>query len=191
MKYFIIFYFSILIYSCTFNVNNFTAKPHKKVQKMPLSPIKLNGMYFQIADSISQRKVFGIYYFYENGVVLKYVTYIVDDFKNITKEMLIDSVFKCINDENKYWPNRKHAGGYKIINKNIEVQIFLHLRGGGFKNTTFKGAILNDTTIYINNCTVKKDNDLCRNSNFYLHFLSMAKPDSAHQWMKRNWYWTK
>ncbi|MEJ7673296.1 MAG: hypothetical protein WKF59_11420 [Chitinophagaceae bacterium] len=81
-------------------------------------------------------------------------------------------------------------GGYIIQDKNITLQFFRYIPQFALALCTFKGNIVDNSTIYISSCEMNKRPEYCR-ENFYFKFIKMSKPDSTNRLMKNNWYWQK
>ena len=84
----------------------------------------------------------------------------------------------------------KQSGGISIDGDQLQIQVFRFIPSPAWGLCTFKGKVVNDTTLFISSCEMHKRPDYCL-SEFHLHFLEMPKPDSTNQLMKRKWYWQK
>ncbi len=187
----ILFTIIFTISACVVDKKNYTIKPAKNETKAT-EQIKSEGVYLRFIDSIyGGEKRYGLFCFYRNGIVLVYGCRIKKPLSEINYAVLKEAISKEISFVDENYNSKKVAGGFEIKNKKINIQFFRYIPNASYLNTTFNGEILNDSTIYINSCKVKKGYENRCDSNFTLHFLPMPKPDSTNQWMKKNWYWAK
>lgn len=163
----------------------FTTKP--RTDEIHNNEIQLNGVYIGGVDN-KNKKGYKIYFFYTNGIALEYYisneNSIYDYGNKINQEKLLDTI-KLIDS---IYKGVKQAGGYRVVDDKIDVQVFEFVNYGNFEICTYKGKVLNDTTIFISSCEMKSKSNYCPDS-FYLNFIHMRKPDSIHQLMSKNWYW--
>ncbi len=148
--------------------------------------IKLDGVYLGNIEN-NGRKGVAAFCLYSNGVAVKYYLtreiFLFDDVNRLNKEKLfdtltyIDSLYKV-----------KQAGGYRIEGDKIHIQVFQFVNYGNYELCTYKGQIVNDSTIFISSCEMKSKSNFCPDD-LDLKFYQMPKPDSINQFMNKNWYW--
>lgn len=172
----------IALGGCVANKADFTTKP--EFNKMRNGSLDINGVYWSPVESSTSEKIIWAFCLYRNGVALMYNSVPMDSVNN---QDLAKKLTTTMNYDNVTY-KVKQAGGYRVNNRSIEIQVFRFISYGGFEVCTFKGDILNDTTIHIISCSMKSRSQFCR-SNFFLKFLPMKKPDSTNQFMNKKWYW--
>jgi len=148
--------------------------------------IRLDGVYLGEVEN-KTKKGFLAYFFYQNGIALKYYLPEESGFNSHTNmfngEKLLDTV-KQIDALYK----KKQAGGFRIENDKTKVNFFYFFN---FVNSEFfnkKLKFIHDSTIFISTCDLKSNSNFCP-SEFYLKFYKMPKPDSMNQLMNKRWYW--
>ena len=186
MKSLIIIIILLLGINCGVHLErkSFTSMPNKR--SFDNIKIRLDGVYLGEVEN-KTKKGFLAYFFYQNGIALKYYLPEESGFNSHTNmfngEKLLDTV-KQIDALYK----KKQAGGFRIENDKIQVQVFEFVNYGNYEVCTYKGQIINDSTIFISTCDLKSNSNFCP-SEFYLKFYKMPKPDSMNQLMNKRWYW--
>lgn len=81
-------------------------------------------------------------------------------------------------------------GGYSITNNQITVQSIRYIPQFDWGIVTYKGTIVNDSTILFTEFRFPK-RDIFRNDSMYYHFIRVNKPDSlkGNRRKDKDWYW--
>jgi hypothetical protein len=189
MKFIILFIFPMLcsLGSCIVEKNSFIARPDKK--NIVNKSVRMEGNYIAIVENPNNKtKGVAIFCLYNNGIALQYYMSIDTLSYGMANQLNDKRIFEYIAFTDSVYKNVKQAGGFKIDGNKIDIQIFEFVNYGSFELCTYKGAVINSTTIHIESCFIKSKSNFCP-SNFDLKFTQMLKPDSTNQLMKKKWYW--
>lgn len=83
-------------------------------------------------------------------------------------------------------------GGYTITNSEIHIQSIRYIPQFAWGTVTYKGNIINDSTILITDFEFPKRN-IFKKEPIYYHFIKTERPDAlkGNRWQDKNWYWKK
>lgn len=190
MKYFFAkIFLAISLFGCIVQKKSFIAKPHKN--NIENNRLRLDGNYIAIVEnSNSGTKGFKIFSLYANGIALENYLQIKDS--SVSNDQNVDKkkIVSDIRHKDSLYRGIKQSGGYLIDQNKIVIQVFEFVNYGSFEVCTYRGNIINDSTINISSCYIKSKSNFCP-SNFELKFYTMPKTDSINQLMKKKWYWAK
>ena len=171
--------------NCTVGKKTFITKPIEI--KNESFKIKLEGSY---TGGLKNSVV--CFFLYNNGVILEYspVYHLsnINNLDSVKQQVCFTIRYKDSIFAHSIFKGRKEAGGFKIEGNKIQMQIMRKTPGFYWGLCSYSGTIINDSTIYINQCNFPLDPLQC-SQDFYLSFIKMNKPDSTNQLMKKRWYW--
>jgi len=186
----------VCLTSCIRGYRGFTTNPVKQTSAN-ISGLSLNGVFLaSVPDTFHNDpgRTRSAFFLYDNGVasllgpaVCLENTYYDSLYKNKPEVAYVQDM---LNHKFKISPVLEY-GGYQLNNKEITIQIFRYYPQFAWDLTIYRGAVVNDTTIYIASCSVPKNPDKNCLKDTYLRFIQMEKPDSTNRLMKRRWYWKR
>lgn len=184
-----LFLCSFLIIGCVTEKGQFVVKPQKSSYIKEIKEgIELNGCFYATYQRANEIKsTLNYYFFYENGVAVFYNAGQIDRDSVIDKEYLKRTIKRDLAFKTDFFKTRE-GGGVSIEGDKINIQVFRFVPSPTWGLCTLKGKVISDSLIYISSCEMDKRPDYCQ-SEFYLHFMEMSKPDSVNQLMKKKWYW--
>jgi len=165
-------------------VSDFEDRPCK-INPPDVKELRFDGAYYRIDEyknllayffygNCIQRRLGADTNHYNNSSIAQSIQTIIDDFNAAGKE----------NDQ--YFED----GGYSIINNQINLQSIRYNPQFRWGTVTFKGIIINDSTILFTEFRNPTRNNY-RNDSTYYHFIKTNKPDSlkGSRWQDKKWYW--
>lgn len=186
-KYIGISFFTIIAFSCVSKVykNDFYTKPGKTKRE---TGFKISGSYYHIDN---QSKILNVLFFFDNSMqrsmtfdtnhydisnISQSINNSISEFQNLTKK----------EQEYQYFED----GGYTSNDSEITIQSIRYIPQFNWGPVTYKGKIINDTTILITQFThhIRK---IYTSDSLYYHFIATAKPDSlrGNRWKNKKWFW--
>lgn len=175
-----------LLLSC-FNkiyVDDFVNKPYK-YKYQDIKELNLNEAYYQVDEN----KKLDVYFFYDNYLQRS----ITIDSSNYNIASISSSINKIIGEYNN--AGRKsdqyfEDGGYSISNSEITIQSVRYVSQFVWSIVTYKGKVVNDSTILFTEFKFPKKN-IVRNDSLYYHFIKTNKPGSlrGNRWKNKDWFW--
>ena len=178
---------TLIISSCIPKVykGDFFAKPGKTQKETTL---KISGSYYNIEN---KTKSLNVLFFYDNYIHRSMMFDINHYDSNKVSQSINNSIreFKALNKkvhEYQYFED----GGYLLNNSELTIQRIRYIPQFNWGTVTYKGEIINDTTILITQYThhIRK---IYKIDSLYYHFISTEKPDSlkGNRWKNKKWYW--
>ena len=187
----VIYFIFIFIFfaTCSPKINNlnFGSRP-SKVKINLNSKLKLNGAYYHVDNQYSDLNIF---FFYEN-FICRSVTI---DSSNFKKDRIADGINKIVSEfmaMSKQNGDYFEDGGYSTNNLSFSIESIRYIPQLSWGVITYKGKIVNDTTILITGFEFPERKIHNTDSSYY-RFIQTNKPDSLKysRWKNKNWYWAK
>lgn len=188
MKLFLAILTLLLGLNCgrTLGKNSFTSMPTRRITN--IVKVKLDGVYMGNVENNGRSGV-QVFCLYSNGVAVEYYLPMEVTNFDVKKGPNKERIFDTLNYIDSLY-KVKQAGGFRIEGDKIQIQVFEFVNYGNYELCTYKGQIVNDSTIFISSCEIKSKSNFCPD-HIDLKFYQMPKPDSANQLMNKNWYWEK
>ena len=154
----------------------------------------IDGVFAGFADTkISERYTFESFVLYKNGVALGNFPVGFEKSTINNQDSTIFSFKKRLATTKSFQDSIgmswSYPGGYTLKDSTIIIQVYRKHPGFSQELFTYNGIVKNDSTIYIISCNSRGRPEYCR-SNYYLHLLPIARPDSTNLLMNKNWYWS-
>lgn len=168
-------------------VNDFIYKPYK-IQQKGLNESNFNGAYYQIDN---KNKKLDVYFFYKN-CIQRSITMDSNNFQSNSIPQSINKVIRQFKTDFRNSDQYFEDGGYFITNSEIVIQSIRYIPQFGWGVVTYKGKIIDDSTILITEYQFPKRAIFKRDSLYY-HFINVEKPDSlkGDRWKEKEWFWQK
>ncbi len=158
-------------------IKSFFAASYSPGKDRPINDIMLHGCYFaNFPDSNknSHGKTRYAFFFYKYDIAALLDMGFLTDRQidslyhgNETKKQVVDFMANKFRAKANYdW------GKYAIEDKRITIRIHRALSGPAYGWNILAGTIINDSTIFISSCELKKRPEYCR-SNFSLNFIEL------------------
>jgi hypothetical protein len=165
-------------------VSDFEDRPCK-INPLHLKELRFEGAYYQI----DKNNKLDVYFFYNNCIQRS----IAIDSNHYNSSSIAQSIQKIIDDFNvagKKNDQYFEDGGYSVTNNQITIQSIRYIPQFAWGIVTYKGSILNDSTILFTEFRFPKRN-IFRDDSIYYHFIKTNKPDSleGNRWKDKKWYW--
>ena len=180
----LIFLAMLLLSSCLVYHGGYFAKPSKT---KPSLPCRIDGAYYAVWHHRTYQ-MFMYIFLYRNGEVLE-IDYstpasLADDPDSVRRVIARDMTEPYRNHIEPFY------GGFALSGDTVRIQYLHYLSQLRYKTATWKGKVVNDSTIDIYVLGIPREPQLDMPS-VHLHFLPMNKPDSlAHNpWKHKRWYW--
>ena len=180
-----------LIFSvgCITEKKGFIATPDRS-NTIVTKPIRIDGVYYATYNNSNKpAKELGYFFFYSNGIAIfehagNLDSNLITDTKYIEQNIMTDIAFK------QQFFKKRSGGGFRINQNQILIQVYRYIPQLNWGLLTFKGNIVNDSTMYISSCATKTRSNYCR-EDFPLKLITMFTPDSTNRLMGKEWYWRK
>jgi len=156
-----------------------------KVDPPNTKELRFDGAYYRI----DKNKVLDVYFFYNNCIQRSLGA----DSNHYIPSAIAQSIQKIIDDFNaagKQDDQYFEDGGYSVTSNQLTLQSIRYMQWFVSGTVTYKGTLLNDSTILF---TEFRDptNKTYRNDSTYYHFIKSIKPDSlkGNGYKNKKWYW--
>lgn len=156
-----------------------------RVNPPHIKELRLDGAYYRI----DKNKVLDVYFFYNNCIQRSLGA----DSNHYNSSSIAQSIQKIVNDfnaagkrDNQYFED----GGYSLTSNQITIQSIRYIPSFRWGTVTFKGTIINDSTILFIEFR-HPTRKIYRNDSTYYHFIKSNKPDSlkGNVYKDKKWYW--
>jgi len=156
-----------------------------KVNPPEIKELRLDGAYYRF----DEYKHLLVYFFYNNCIQRSLGA----DLNHYNPSAISESIQKIIDDfdaagkkNDQYFGD----GGYSVTSNQIIIQSLWYLPQFAWGTATYKGTIINDSTIVVTEFRLPKRN-IFKTDSLYYHFINANKPDSlmGNRWKDKKWYW--
>ena len=165
-------------------VSDFEDRPCK-INPPDIKELRFDGAYYRI----DEYKNLLAYFFYDNCIQRRLGA----DSNHYNRFSIAQSIQKIIDDFNAAAKKNDQYfgdGGYSVTSSQINLQSIWYLPQFAWATFTYKGTIINDSTIVFTEYRLPKEK-VYRNDSTYYHFVKTNKPDSlkGNRWKDKKWYW--
>jgi len=165
-------------------VSDFEDRPCKN-NPPDIKELRFDGAYYRIDEYKNLRA----YFFYNNCIQRMLGA----DSNHYNRFSIAQSIQKIIDDFNAAGKKNDQYfgdGGYSVASNQINLQSIGYLPQFRWATFTYKGTIINDSTIVFTVYRLLKEK-IYRNDSTYYHFIKTNKPDSlnGNRWKDKKWYW--
>lgn len=166
-------------------IEDFVKKPYKATQ-LNVSKLRYNGAYYRIDKTT---KILDVYFFYEN-LMQRSIAIDSNHFSNNSVKKSIDSILEKFKISDKYINQYFEDGGYEVKNEKITIQSIRYIPQFAWGVVTYKGEIINDTTLIVTEFKFPQ-RKILKTDSLHYDFIKVEKPDSlrGNRWRDKKWYW--
>src|SRR4030095_2648577 len=152
-------------------VSDFEDRPCR-IDPPDMKELRFDGAYYRI----DEHKYLSAYFFY-NNCIQRTLGADPDHYNRSSIAQSIKKIIDNFNAAGKKNDQYFEDGGYSITNNQISLQSIRYIPQFRWGTVTYKGTIINDSTILFTEFRDPTENIL-RNDSLYYHFIKTNKPDS-------------